>query len=396
MELSKFGAAESMSGAASHQLSVELGAALAGDTLAAGGALLNALPVPVYATDASGLLTFFNSAFEKFWGSTPTCGRPVFDQWRMNRPGECEMAPFDWPTSVVLRTGAAVQAVVCEGLREDGSSIVFTSSPAPILDADGQVTGTIDVLIDLSAQRAAERELRESEDHYRSAVELSPQMPWTADPDGTILQFNERWCRFTGQSREGALKNAWHTVTNPDDIPDVHRAMGRALQTGEPFDARFRVKTHDGSERWVRARAAARRDEVGSIVRWYGSTEDIHDSVIAEQGLVLAEERYRYAGLATQDVFWDHDFVADTIFWSDGLQTTFGYPLTDNLTEAQFWLDRVHPADRDRVASSMADAVAAGHARWTAEYRFKQGDGSYAHVLDRGALLRSESGAVVR
>jgi PAS domain S-box-containing protein len=64
----------------------------------------------------------------------------------------------------------------------------------------------------------------------------------------------------------------------------------------------------------------------------------------------------------------------------------FGY----NDTEAgyEWWHDKVHPDDRDRVVSSMNAVINGGGEFWTCEYRFRRADGSYAHVFDRACVVR--------
>lgn len=115
----------------------------------------------------------------------------------------------------------------------------------------------------------AER-LRESEDHYRHMVELNPQVPWTADPEGN-------WLELTGLSHEAALGNGWTQAPHPDDLPRMATAWTTAISTGTPYDIEHRLRLADGSYRWMRSRAYPRRDAKGEIVRWYGTTEDIHE-----------------------------------------------------------------------------------------------------------------------
>lgn len=128
--------------------------------------------------------------------------------------------------------------------------------------------------------------LRESEDHHRHTVEHNPQIPWTADTDGKILSVSSRWHEATGLSVASALGNGWFQALHPDDVADVKTYWAAKLETGDPADLKYRIRLHDGSYRWVRARATPRRDEDGRIMRWYGAVEDIHD-------LELANERLR-------------------------------------------------------------------------------------------------------
>jgi PAS domain S-box-containing protein len=125
----------------------------------------------------------------------------------------------------------------------------------------------------------AEVALRESEDHHRHTVELHPQVSWTAGPDGQLDHVARRWLDWTGTTGLGAT---WGEAIHPDDLPPTVEAWTRSITTGVPYDIEHRVRLTDGAYRWMRSRAFPRRDPEGRIAKWYGATEDIHDSRLAD------------------------------------------------------------------------------------------------------------------
>jgi diguanylate cyclase (GGDEF)-like protein/PAS domain S-box-containing protein len=129
----------------------------------------------------------------------------------------------------------------------------------------------------------------DSEDHYRHAVELNPQLPWMADPEGMILEVGPRWTALTGAALEDALGTGWRRGVHPDDTLDVERIWASARASGDTLDTEYRLRHADGSYRWYRARATARRDGEGRVIRWYGTLEDIHDRKVAEAALRESE-----------------------------------------------------------------------------------------------------------
>ena len=122
----------------------------------------------------------------------------------------------------------------------------------------------------------------EAEEHHRCMVELNPQMPWSADAQGNVLETNRRWSALTGLALEDTLGAQWLKAVHPDDIPEVLRRVEACMATGDPYDVRFRVRTAAGEYRWMRSRASPARAEDGTILRWYGATEDVHEQVLAE------------------------------------------------------------------------------------------------------------------
>ena len=145
----------------------------------------------------------------------------------------------------------------------------------PILDAEKNLKYILHLVEDVTARLAAEANLREVEDHHRYAIELSPQIPWTADAAGQVLSFSRKWLLLTGLTEAEARASAVWETGHAGDQPRVLEAWRRSIQTGEPYDIEHRVRRNDGTFQWMRSQAFARRDAAGTIVRWYGTTEDI-------------------------------------------------------------------------------------------------------------------------
>jgi diguanylate cyclase (GGDEF)-like protein/PAS domain S-box-containing protein len=362
-----------------------------------GRELLAMLPVAIYTTDAEGRITFYNETAARLWGRRPLLGSDLYcGSWRI-LDGDGSPQPHDSiAVAIALRTGKDVAEAERVAIRPDGSRVSVAPFPTLLRDAAGQVTGAIVMLIDLTASQAAAAELRESEEHCRSANALNPQMPWTADPQGRVLEFGERWCSFIGKTHAEALRSDWHDLVNHEDIARMRAAMAKAMTSEEPYDVRYRVLTASGEERWVRSRANARRDADGAIIRWYGSTEDVHDAVLIEEEARIAGNRHNLISQAADDVGWDMDLVSDVVIWSATLERRFGVWPEGGRSSRGWWLERIHPDDRARVVATIAASLAGSSNHHTAEYRFRRGDGGYAHVLDRGTLIRDPGGRVVR
>lgn len=179
----------------------------------------------------------------------------------------------------------------------------------PTRGADGAIDGVAGFAFDVTAQvvarqklEALTRELRASEEHYRYTVELNPQVPWTARPDGYISDFSDRWLQLTGMTRQEAVGRGWTRAAHQEDIPAMYEAWSRATATGEPYDVEHRIRMADGSYRWMRSHAEARRDADGRIIQWYGTTEDIHERREAEDRQRLQAAELQKA-IEARDIF---------------------------------------------------------------------------------------------
>ena len=281
--------------------------------------------------------------------------------------------------------------------RADGEWCWSNVRAVPLRDADGTITTWVGLTIDISAHREAEARLAEVQEDYRYAIDLNPQMLWTAEPDGRIRSVTERWCRFTGQTREQAMAAGPADFISRADALAATGAYRRSIASGDPLDIQFRVRTPNG-ERWVRARAWQRSDGEGRVLRWYGVCEDVHDSVLTQAEREAADERCRLVAEATQDIIWDFDARTGVITWNCAMATRFGHHLESNRSDKRWWIRQIHPEDRARVVARSSDIIAglSGLVRWENEYRFARADGSYAHVLDRGRIICDAAGTPIR
>jgi diguanylate cyclase (GGDEF)-like protein/PAS domain S-box-containing protein len=151
--------------------------------------------------------------------------------------------------------------------------------------------GRLQIIIqDVTQAVETEKALRESVKHYRTAVDLNPEIPWVAAPDGSILEVGPRWLELMGMSAEETLGTGWVKALHPDDVGPTSTYWAICLSTGEPVDVQYRVRLKSGEYRWMRARAAPSRDSTGTITLWYGSLEDVHDRKMAETALRDSEE----------------------------------------------------------------------------------------------------------
>jgi PAS domain S-box-containing protein len=163
----------------------------------------------------------------------------------------------------------------------------------PVQDEAGEILGVCISITDISAFKQKEEALRESEDHYRHAVELNPQIPWVMDPEGNNISVSSRWESVTGLTQERTKNYGWLDAVHPEDRERVLATLQSSLRSGAPIDLEYRVSSDEKTWIWMRSRGAARRDASGAIVRWYGSVESMDDHKRALDELRGSEARLR-------------------------------------------------------------------------------------------------------
>jgi diguanylate cyclase (GGDEF)-like protein/PAS domain S-box-containing protein len=268
---------------------------------------------------------------------------------------------------------AAHSAAEFRIVRPDGEIRHCWAETRPVLGEDGQVVSVRGICQDITERKATEDALREREEHYRYTVELSAQIPWTADPSGRVTEVNPRGYAATGRTRDESLGLGWIDAIHPDDRDRMLSRWSHSLKTGEPLDAEYRLLYGGKDYRWVRARAGARRNGEGEIIRWYGTLEDVDGRKRAEAALVAMEDLYRLAVGATGLGIWDHDHRTGLRRWSPELRAVLGLD-PGAPADIRLFLDLVDPDDRTGVADLIDGRNPAGSADGETVFRIHRAD----------------------
>ncbi|HET7004527.1 MAG TPA: sigma 54-interacting transcriptional regulator, partial [Candidatus Binatia bacterium] len=182
-------------------------------------------------------------------------------------------------------------------LMPDGAVKHVRVAARAVKNEAGQIIEFIGALMDVTAQKqtqlALEKALQEAQaakDQFRLAVDSSPALVWTALPDGSRDFHNQRWLEFTGLSFDEGLGWGWKRAFHPDDLITFAKHWGEAVRLSQLLEVEIRLRSAGGEYRWFLARARPLRDEHENVVKWYGTTTDIHERKWAET-LLAGENR---------------------------------------------------------------------------------------------------------
>ena len=263
------------------------------------------------------------------------------------------------------------------------------------LDADGHAVGFPGVLIDLEERRRIEAERDQAQTLLRSFVEAAPGVVYAKDRQGRLLIGNRGTTDLIGRPPEAYIGRTDAELL--DDAAQAAAVMAtdeRIMASGQSEQLEEEVSFPGGRRAWWLSTKAPLRDVDGSVVGLIGTSLDITDRKAAEARHLEIEERYRLAARATNDAIWDWRMADGHVIWNEALTTLFGHAEAE--TDAQWWLDHIHPDDRTRIDTRIHAVIDGNGTVWSGEYRFRRADGSYASVLDRGTVLRNAAGEPVR
>ena len=119
-------------------------------------AVLATLPAPIYTTDSEGWITFYNRACIHFAGRTPHVGEDRWCvTWKLYGEDGNYLPHEHCPMAVAVKEKRAVRGAVAAAERPDGTRVMFTPYPTPLIGEDGEIEGAVNILIDVTDRRQA-------------------------------------------------------------------------------------------------------------------------------------------------------------------------------------------------------------------------------------------------
>jgi len=283
--------------AVTHEISERKRAERAGLLLSA---IVDSSDDAIISKDLNGIITSWNKSAERLFGYTAAeaIGQPV----TMLIPGD----RLDEEPAILsrLRRGERVDHFETIRRRKDGTLLDISLTISPVRDAGGTIVGASKIARDISDRKRAEIMLRASEARFRQLADSMPHIVWTADAEGHIDYFNDRWYEFTGYSRDSQSLSTWETILHPDDVSRWREVWAAAVDSGGAYSIECRF--WDGRQyrwRWFLARAVAIRDGADRIVKWFGTCTDIDDRKRVEEDLLRAnQDLEQFAFSASHDL----------------------------------------------------------------------------------------------
>ncbi len=128
--------------------------------------VLDELPVPIYATDSLGNITYWNRACLAIAGREPKRGRDRWCvTWQLYTTTGDRLLHENCSMAVTIKEQRPIRDSIAIAERPDGSRVAFRAYPTPLFNDDGSLKGAVNMLIDVSEEQA--RALHAQADHCR-------------------------------------------------------------------------------------------------------------------------------------------------------------------------------------------------------------------------------------
>lgn len=251
---------------------------------------------------------------------------------------------------------------------------------------------------DISDRKLAKLELETSLSLLQATIESTADGILAVDGEGKVVSFNRKFAQM------------WQLPDFLLDLRDNNQILGFGinqlkypeifLNRAKELSDRPAAESYDIIE-FIDGRIFERyslpQHTGGSITGRVFSFRDVTERLQSEEKLRKSEERFHLLTRATNDAVWDFDLFKNEYWLSKEFEKVFGYKLNETQTiELESWWLNIHPEERERVMSSFYETMSSDAQCWSEEYSFRRADGGYVFVLDRGYIIRNESGKAVR
>ena len=363
--------------------------------------LSNTVPQMIWSTDANGNYIYFSDQWREFSGLDPVeIKNKGFRE--IIHPDDVQPAMIKW--SEVQKVGDFFSYEY--RLRDKhGKYHWHLVSARSLRDATGKVFRWFGSCTNIQQSKNLEVSLRESrmdlmrnQERFNNVANAVDIGVWYCNLPFDVLEWSNKVKEHFWLKPDAIVTiGTFHERIHPEDRERTRLAIETSIANHTHYDINYRT-TDPASDKfkWIRAVGWTDYDDKGTPIRFDGITLDITDDLKTLEDLKDREWRYTMATKATHELIWDWNLKTNAVAWNESLLTEFGYTVKEQFSDGDWWINHIHPEDRDRVSHGIHEAIDNKINHWSDEYRFKKADGSYAYVRDRGYLQINDAGETTR
>ncbi|HIK20536.1 MAG TPA: PAS domain S-box protein [Synechococcus sp. M44_DOE_062] len=327
-------------------------------------ALLDALPLAVWARDPQGVLILQNATDRAWFGDLLGTSLEEAARQYPHWPERCSQVLSDLERQGVSQF---------EGKEVIQGQERYTYRLAVKLQDESKGLGLLGIVLDITEQKRLQQELIEQQERFRAFINNSHDILHRVDAQGRLYCLNppvaEKILGLTPQPGEPQPLELVH----PEDREAIASACEQLLsQPGQTLCFVYRMQHADGHWVWLESLCTNLLDDplVQGIV---SSTRNITQQKQAELALRESEARFREIAEAVPVTFFlqSADF-SRPLYKSPRCEQIFGYTPEELYRQPDLWKERIHPEDLPRVMETLS-LVAQG--KMSVTYRIFHPDG---------------------
>ncbi|MBD2171183.1 PAS domain S-box protein [Nostoc sp. PCC 7120 = FACHB-418] len=350
-------------------------------------AILNSANYTIISTTPDGIILTFNAAAQRWLGYTAeeVIGKKTPEM--IHDKNEVVKVAQELSQELGVTIEPGFEAFVAKArlgqveerewtyIRKDGSRFPVLLSVTPLYDAEKNITGFLGIGSDITARKAAEAALRESEYRYATLAQTAPVGIFRNDAFGRCIFANERACNLIGSPLKDILGEGWIQSLHPDDRLRIVREWNQAVQQNLPFKAEYRFRHPNNVINWVIYQAIPERGSNGEVTGYIGTMTDINDRKRAEEELLHLSQALESAveGISQLDTQGHYIKV------NPAYAKITGYKPEEMI--GMEWALTVHPDDKEKMMAAYHQMLKNGKVEIEARAMRKDGSAFYKQVV---------------
>ncbi|MBT3556195.1 MAG: PAS domain-containing protein [Rhodospirillales bacterium] len=350
-------------------------------------AMVDHSPAKIHIKDLGGRYTLINKVAEKLAGFAEEEGLGKTSHEMFGKDAANGYVAHD---QNVLKSGQALEEEEVFTL-EDGDH-TFATTKFPIFDG-GDIVAIGAIGTDVTSRRLAEASLQQSELYHRLAMDQANVAFWRWSFD------EEKVVSWSDNYQEIGVFQADVPESYEEMLEFVHKDdRDRVMQTyldadvdACGYDMEYRIVGPAGQIRHLHEHADVEYDAQGNAAFHVGIIQDITDRKQIEETLRISEKRLEAAQRNAHLGNWQHDVVADTLWWSDEVYRIFGVGPETFKTSSEAFHSFVHPDDRELVVSAVTNSQET-NTPYSVDHRIVIPSGEVRWVHEQGETTYGESG----
>ncbi|SKB36493.1 PAS domain S-box-containing protein [Salegentibacter holothuriorum] len=237
----------------------------------------------------------------------------------------------------------------------------------------------------------SEEKLRHSQQRFKALVQDGSDVISILDKNFHYAYISPSAKNILGVNPEQLQGSSAFQFIHREDRPyieDKIKFIGKVKSYQLPP---YRYIDGKGNWRWLETIISDLRDDpaVNGLV---ATSRDITRFKTQEKELRESLERYDIVAKATTDLITDYNIEKDTFQFSNAMYDIFGYNSEELDTSREWWKERLHPEDYQRVINATEEIFTSQKKLLNIEYRFKCADGNYKYILDRSYVITDAEG----
>lgn len=274
-----------------------------------------------------------------------------------------------------------------------GSEVTYFRSRAmKYVDSSSKDVIIYGVFENITTKKLSELQILE----LKSIVEHCPLSIAVTDITGKMEYINPAFTSITGYTCEDVYGNNMGILKSGKTSSVVYEEFWNTILSGRAWKGEFINRTKHGVEYVESTTITPIYDSHNQLHRFMAISDDISEKRKLQNELEENMHRLNLVIKGSRDAPWDWNLLTHELTFSPQWFNQLGYSEKEFLPGRDYWMEFVHPEDRDSIRERFRQAIEGSEDCYEVEYRLMHLDGHYLPILSRGFISRDQNGSATR